>query len=112
MLPFFPEIKKERVVNISRWTEKRYAEAYEREWLPKVEEILKPYLTTPITFKHYMLETTLCEHFEKAQVSRTARVAFYHGHTKLGDAALVKGVAQFKVSDLPTGKNHITALYF
>jgi hypothetical protein len=38
----------------------------EREWFPKVEETVKPYLTTPITFKYYMVETTLCEHFEKA----------------------------------------------
>ena len=69
VLPFFPEIKTEKVVTISLWTEKRYAEAYEHEWFPKVEEILKPYLTTPITFKYYVVETTLCEHFEKALVA-------------------------------------------
>jgi len=28
--------------------------------------LLKPYLTTLITFKYYIVETTLCEHFEKA----------------------------------------------
>lgn len=66
MLPFFPEIKNEKVITISLWTEKKDAERYEREGFPKVEEILKPYLTTPITFKYYMVETTLCEHFEKA----------------------------------------------
>jgi len=65
MLPFFPEIKNEKAIAISLWTEKKEAERYEREWFPKVEEILKPYLTTPITFKYYMVETTLCEHFEK-----------------------------------------------
>lgn len=65
MLPFFPEIKNEKAIAISLWTEKKDAERYEREWFPKVEEILKPYLTTPITFKYYMVETTLCEHFEK-----------------------------------------------
>jgi hypothetical protein len=65
MLPFFPEIKNEKAITISLWTEKKDAERYEREWFPKVEEILKPYLTTPITFKYYMVETTLCEHFEK-----------------------------------------------
>jgi len=69
VLPFFPEIKTERVLTISLWTEKRYAEVYEREGFPKVEEILKPYLTTPITFRHYMVETTLCEHFEKSLVA-------------------------------------------
>lgn len=66
MLPFFPEIKTEKVLTISLWMEKRNAEVYEREWFPKVQEILKPYLTTPITFKYYTVETTLCEHFEKA----------------------------------------------
>jgi hypothetical protein len=65
MLPFFPEMKNEKAITISLWTEKKDAERYEREWFPKVEEILKPYLTTPITFKYYMVETTLCEHFEK-----------------------------------------------
>jgi hypothetical protein len=65
MLPFFPEIKNAKAIAISLWTEKRDAERYEREWFPKVEEILKPYLTTPVTFKYYMVETTLCEHFEK-----------------------------------------------
>jgi hypothetical protein len=66
MLPFFPEVKNEKVITISLWTEKKDAERYEREWFLKVEEILKPYLTTPITFKYYTVETTLCEHFEKA----------------------------------------------
>ena len=65
MLPFFPEIKNEKAITISLWTEKKDAERYEREWFPKVQEILKPYLTTSITFKYYMVETTLCEHFEK-----------------------------------------------
>jgi hypothetical protein len=64
MLPFFPEIKNEKAITISLWAEKKDAERYE-EWFPKVEEILKPDLTTPITFKYYMVETTLCEHFEK-----------------------------------------------
>jgi hypothetical protein len=65
MLPFFPLIKNEKAITISLWTEKKDARSYEREWFPKVQEILKPYLTTPITFKYYMVETTLCEHFEK-----------------------------------------------
>lgn len=65
ILPFFPEIKNEKVITISLWTEKKDAERYELEAYSKVEEILKPYLTTPITFKFYMVETTLCEHFEK-----------------------------------------------
>lgn len=63
ILPFFPETKNEKVITATLWTEKRYAERYEHDAFPKVEEILQPYLTTPITFKTYNVETTLCEHF-------------------------------------------------
>jgi hypothetical protein len=66
LLPFFPENKNEKVIAVTLWTEKRNAERYEREVYPKVEEILKPYLTTPITYKLYNVETTLCEHFVQA----------------------------------------------
>jgi quinol monooxygenase YgiN len=69
ILPFVPELKNEKVITISLWTDKKEVERYEREWFPKVEEIMKPYLTTPITFKYYTVETTLCEHFEKALVA-------------------------------------------
>jgi quinol monooxygenase YgiN len=66
ILPFFPETKNEKVVVVSLWMEQKYAERYEREAFPKVEEILKPYLTTPTTYKLYKVETTLCEHFVQA----------------------------------------------
>ena len=66
LLPFFPEIKNEKVIAVTLWTEKGNAERYGREVFPKVEEILKPYLTTPITYKLYNVETTLCEHFVQA----------------------------------------------
>lgn len=63
MLPFVPELKNEKTINITLWMEKKDAERYEREVFPKIENILKPYLTTPITWKMYTVETTLCEHF-------------------------------------------------
>ena len=66
ILPFFPETKTEKVMTITLWTEKWEAERYEREVYPKVEEILKPYLTTPVTFKHYTVETSVCEHLVEA----------------------------------------------
>jgi quinol monooxygenase YgiN len=69
VLPFFPELKTDTAVVVSLWTEKRYAEAYQRDWFPKFEETLKPYLTTPITFKYYTVETRLCENFEKTMVA-------------------------------------------
>jgi len=65
ILPFVPEMKNEKVVAISLWTEKTHFERYEREWFPRVEQILKPYLTTAVETKLYKLETTLCEHFER-----------------------------------------------
>jgi quinol monooxygenase YgiN len=66
ILPFFPETKNEKVIVVSLWMEQRNAERYEREVFPRVEEILKPYLTSPITYKPYKVETTLCEHFVQA----------------------------------------------
>ena len=66
ILPFFPEVKTEKARFVSLWTERKHFERYEREWFPKVEEIVMPYLATPITSQVYMLETALCEHFEKA----------------------------------------------
>lgn len=66
ILPFVPEEKAEKMVIVSLWAEKKHAEMYMREEFPTVERIVKPFLTTPITWKLYALETTLCEHFEKA----------------------------------------------
>jgi len=67
ILPFFPEkMREEKVINISLWTTKADAERYEREFYPKVLDILKPFLTTPVKVNYYKLETTLCEHFVEA----------------------------------------------
>lgn len=66
LLPFFPErMDEKRIVNISFWDTKLNIERYEKDVYPKVLDLLKPFLTTPITVKLYTLETTLCEHFEK-----------------------------------------------
>lgn len=66
IMPLEPEVKTEKVITISLWTDRKAFERYEREWFPKVEEILRPHLTTPINFRHYTVETTLCEHFVNA----------------------------------------------
>jgi heme-degrading monooxygenase HmoA len=66
ILPLFPENKAEKVILITLWMEKRDAERFERDVYPKGEEILKPYLTTPVTFKRYNVETTLCKNFVEA----------------------------------------------
>jgi quinol monooxygenase YgiN len=69
ILPFLPEVKNEKIIAISLWTERKHAERYQHEVLPKVEEIVKPYLAAPFVVRDYMVETTLCEHFEKALVA-------------------------------------------
>ena len=66
ILPLEPETKTEKRIIITLWAKKRDAERYEREVYPKVEAIVKPYLTTAVTFKHYNVETTLCQHFVEA----------------------------------------------
>jgi hypothetical protein len=64
ILPFFPETsREEKVITISLWTTKADAERYEREFYPKVLNILKPFLTTPVNVNYYKLETAICEHF-------------------------------------------------
>jgi hypothetical protein len=63
ILPFFPETKNDRVITISLRTEKGDLEKYDRDVFPKIEEILKPYLLTPITIKSNAVKTELCEHF-------------------------------------------------
>jgi heme-degrading monooxygenase HmoA len=66
ILPFVPESKTEKMITVTLWTEQQNAKRYEREVYPGVAEILRPYLTTAVTFKHYNVETSLCEHFVEA----------------------------------------------
>lgn len=67
VLPFFPvQTKEERVITISLWATKADAERYEKEYYPKVQEIIKSYLTTPIVVRPYTVETTLCQHLVEA----------------------------------------------
>lgn len=66
ILPLFPEMKGEKAVYVTLWTEKKDAERYHKEVFNRVEDIVRPFLTTPITFKLYNVETTLCEHFVNA----------------------------------------------
>jgi quinol monooxygenase YgiN len=68
-LPFTPEIKNDRFISITLWADKKDAERYEREAFPRVQEIMKPYLAAPMTCRNYTVETTLCEHFEKAMAA-------------------------------------------
>jgi heme-degrading monooxygenase HmoA len=67
ILPLFPEkMREEKVIAISLWTTKADAERYEREFYPKVLNIVKPFVTTPVNVSYHTLETSLCEHFVEA----------------------------------------------
>ena len=48
IMMFFHEPKQEKFLVISLWENQMNAERYEREVFPKVTDILKPYLITPI----------------------------------------------------------------
>jgi hypothetical protein len=37
-----------------------------KEFYTKINEIVKPYLATPIVVRFYTVQTTLCEHFVNA----------------------------------------------
>jgi len=69
LLPFVPEITDEKAIFITLWQEKHEAEKFVKEVYPKVEEIVRPFLTTPITAKKYTVETRLCEHLVEALTS-------------------------------------------
>ncbi|HZP17246.1 MAG TPA: antibiotic biosynthesis monooxygenase [Terriglobales bacterium] len=66
ILPFVPELENEKYFTITLWAEKRDAERYAREVFPKVADILKPYLISPMTSKYYTVETSVCPHFMEA----------------------------------------------
>ena len=66
ILPFLPEIENEKVLMVTLWAESRDVERYVREVFPKVSEIVRPYLLSPITSRHYRLETSMSPHFMEA----------------------------------------------
>ena len=63
LLPFLPEVENARVIVITLWAEKRDLDRYVRESFPKVADILRPYLLSPIASRHYSVESSLCPHF-------------------------------------------------
>jgi len=69
ILPLVPENKTEKMLAVTLWTDTKDLERNEQEWSPRIEQILKPYLSTPAARRLYTLETTLCEHFEKTLIA-------------------------------------------
>ena len=67
-----PRSRPKKCWPVTLWTDKKELERDEKEWYPRVEQILKPYLTNPSARKLYTLETletSLCEHFEKTLIA-------------------------------------------
>ena len=70
ILPLFPDKNiDQKLLTISLWASRMDAERYERDVYPKVQEILRHYVATPIVVKPYVVETKLCEHFVAALVA-------------------------------------------
>jgi hypothetical protein len=70
LIPFVPETamdfgRVEKVISISLWADKRDADNYEQDVFPTVQEILRPFITNPITIKAYSVETALSERLTK-----------------------------------------------
>jgi len=66
LMPFVPEIEDEKAIAITLWAEKHHAERYVKDVLPKVEQILKPFMITKFAARTYEVETTLCQHLVDA----------------------------------------------
>ena len=63
---FDPEIESDKVVLVTLWAEKRDAERYVRDVFARTVELLRPCLLSPITWRHYRMETSVCPHFMQA----------------------------------------------
>jgi hypothetical protein len=65
LLPFFPENwDDKKVYTFSLWNKKSDAERFEREWYPKVLDMMTPYLAYKPIVRYYELESSLlCKEF-------------------------------------------------
>ena len=62
-LVFVPESKTDRMMSITFWTEKRFAEKYAQEAYPTVTQMMTPFLAVPIAVKTYTVESMLSKHW-------------------------------------------------
>jgi quinol monooxygenase YgiN len=66
LLPFVPEVATEHMFAITLWAEKRDAQKYVDEVFPKIEQIMKPFVTVPVAIRVYTVETSVCKHLVDA----------------------------------------------
>ena len=62
-LVFAPENTTDKIMSVTFWAEKRFAERYAREAYPMVEQIIGRFLSLPITVKRYTVESMLAKHW-------------------------------------------------
>lgn len=70
MVPLESETVPEKAIALTLWTDKREAEKYARETFSKVEQILKPYVKSPLVVTAYKVETAVCEHLVEALTAK------------------------------------------
>ena len=68
LLPFVPEVATEPMFAITLWADQRDAERYVTEAFPRLEQVLKPFVTIPLTVRTYRVETSVCEHLVDALI--------------------------------------------
>jgi quinol monooxygenase YgiN len=62
LIPFVPDVAKDKMIIISLWTERNAAEKYVHETFPDVDRIVRPFLTGRFTVRMFKVETTVCHH--------------------------------------------------
>lgn len=62
-LVFALENTTDRIISATFWTEKRFAQRYAKETYPKVEQLMRPFLSVPISVKTYTVESMLAKHW-------------------------------------------------
>jgi hypothetical protein len=61
LIMLFQEMKPEKVLMISLWDKKQNAERYQRDVFPKINDMLKPYLITPIVMTPHNVEASVSQ---------------------------------------------------
>jgi len=64
-LPLF-QLNGDKAIAVSLWRNIHCAQVYERKCYSQIQEMVQPYLATPITVTNCIVETELCERLEEA----------------------------------------------
>ena len=61
LLPLMPVVANERMCALTFWSDKGDADQYAKDVFPRLEQILKPFLTIPVWVRIYTVETSFCK---------------------------------------------------